>query len=97
MREQVEERLAFYEGGKVPRKNVDVMRQVLEEVKSDLKEQGVNVQVKAEEQVVKNENEKREAVDAPAAAEQGSAKKHKKEKKKDKKKEKKDKKKKEKK
>jgi nucleolar protein 56 len=28
LREQVEERLAFYEGGSVPRKNVDVMREV---------------------------------------------------------------------
>jgi nucleolar protein 56 len=35
MKEQVEERLAFYESGTVPRKNVDVMKEVLEEVEKD--------------------------------------------------------------
>jgi nucleolar protein 56 len=33
MREQVEERLAFYESGAAPRKNLDVMNQVSEELK----------------------------------------------------------------
>ena len=35
MREQVEERLTFYENGTVPRKNVDVMKEVLDEVAQD--------------------------------------------------------------
>jgi nucleolar protein 56 len=39
LKEQVEERLAFYEGGAVPRKNVDMMREVLDEVKLDLADQ----------------------------------------------------------
>ncbi|CAK4675299.1 hypothetical protein LEN26_005094 [Aphanomyces euteiches] len=34
MKEQVEERLAFYESGATPRKNVDVMAQVSEQLKS---------------------------------------------------------------
>jgi len=33
MREQVEERLAFYESGAAPRKNLDVMNQISEELK----------------------------------------------------------------
>lgn len=32
LREQVEERLSFYETGDVPRKNVDVMKEALKEV-----------------------------------------------------------------
>ncbi|KAG7402367.1 snoRNP complex protein nop56 [Phytophthora boehmeriae] len=35
MREQVEERLAFYESGAAPRKNADVMQEVSEELKKD--------------------------------------------------------------
>ncbi|KAF4324181.1 hypothetical protein BBO99_00000088 [Phytophthora kernoviae] len=35
MREQVEERLAFYESGAAPRKNADVMLEVSEELKKD--------------------------------------------------------------
>lgn len=32
LREQVEERLSFYETGEVPRKNVDVMKEAVKEV-----------------------------------------------------------------
>lgn len=32
LREQVEERLSFYETGDVPRKNVDVMKEAVKEV-----------------------------------------------------------------
>lgn len=32
LRDQVEERLAFYETGEAPRKNVDVMKEAVEEV-----------------------------------------------------------------
>lgn len=35
LREQVEERLSFYETGDVPRKNVDVMKDAVKEVSSD--------------------------------------------------------------
>lgn len=35
MKEQVEERLRFYEDGVAPKKNIDVMREVIEEVKKD--------------------------------------------------------------
>lgn len=35
LREQVEERLSFYETGDVPRKNVDVMKEALKEVSSE--------------------------------------------------------------
>lgn len=40
MREQVEERLAFYESGTAPRKNADVMQKVSEELKKDTKAAG---------------------------------------------------------
>lgn len=33
LREQVEERLSFYETGAVPRKNVDVMKEAVKEVR----------------------------------------------------------------
>merc|ERR1711991_1074858 len=55
LKEQVEERLAFYEGGAIPRKNVDVMREVLQEVNQDLSQAGV-----ATLPVEKNEHGKRE-------------------------------------
>ena len=32
LREQVEERLSFYESGELPRKNVDVMKEAVKEV-----------------------------------------------------------------
>ena len=35
LREQVEERLSFYETGDVPRKNVDVMKEAVKEVRSE--------------------------------------------------------------
>lgn len=34
LREQVEERLSFYETGAVPRKNVDVMQEAVKEVRN---------------------------------------------------------------
>lgn len=33
LRDQVEERLSFYETGEVPRKNVDVMKEAIKEVR----------------------------------------------------------------
>ena len=36
MREQVEERLKFYESGEAPRKNVDVMKEAISEVSASL-------------------------------------------------------------
>lgn len=35
LREQVEERLAFYETGEVPRKNLEVMKEAVEEVRAE--------------------------------------------------------------
>merc|ERR1719502_2105597 len=35
LKEQVEERLRFYDSGEAPRKNVDVMKEVLDELKSE--------------------------------------------------------------
>ena len=35
MKEQVEERLAFYESGMIPKKNTDVMKEAVEQVKSE--------------------------------------------------------------
>jgi len=40
LREQVEERLEFYEKGTVPRKNVDVMREAMQEVAQELHANG---------------------------------------------------------
>lgn len=93
LREQVEERLAYYEGGGVPRKNVDVMKEVIDEVKRDLSNQGVEIPV--------NESGKRAAKDDLAddddddssSSEKKAKKEKKKKEKKDKKKSKKDKKK----
>lgn len=34
LREQVEERLSFYETGSLPRKNVDVMKEAVQEVRN---------------------------------------------------------------
>jgi len=80
LKEQVEERLAFYEGGSVPRKNVDVMKEVIDEVNDDLKAQGIEIPVR-------NESRKRESVDNSEEEEEEkeSKKKSKKEKKKEKK------------
>ena len=40
MREQVEERLAFYDGGVAPRKNIDVMRECAKEIEASEKKKG---------------------------------------------------------
>lgn len=37
LRDQVEERLAFYETGETPRKNLDVMKEAVVEVRFQLK------------------------------------------------------------
>jgi nucleolar protein 56 len=84
LREQVEERLAFYEGGAVPRKNVDVMREVLAEVQQDV---GLPLPGEKRERAAGAETKE------DAATPSSSSKKHKKDKKDKKKKEKKDKKK----
>lgn len=36
LRDQVEERLSFYETGDVPRKNVDVMKEAVKEVRGNV-------------------------------------------------------------
>merc|ERR1712146_577771 len=35
LREQVEERLRFYDSGEAPRKNIDVMKEVMNELKAE--------------------------------------------------------------
>jgi len=57
MKEQVEERLKFYDSGVTPRKNVDVMKEVLEEVKRD----GLLKEAEEKEEKKKKKKSKRKA------------------------------------
>jgi len=57
MREQVEERLAFYSDGKAPRKNIDVMK----EVKKQLEEEEAGNPEAAEEKPKKKEKKEKRA------------------------------------
>jgi nucleolar protein 56 len=67
MKEQVEERLAFYESGTVPRKNVDVMKEVLEEVERD----GLlKAEADKKSQKKKDRKKKKEAAPEPEAMEE---------------------------
>lgn len=74
LKEQVEERLAFYEGGAAPRKNVDMMKEAMEEAKREVV--GLSGMVVKKEEAVKKE-------DAPQSdrKKDKKEKKHKKEKK----------------
>ncbi|XP_030046778.1 nucleolar protein 56 isoform X2 [Microcaecilia unicolor] len=65
LREQVEERLAFYETGEAPRKNIDVMKEALveaTEVAAEIKKK----LAKRERKKTKQEKRKREALAAAA-------------------------------
>mmetsp|Transcript_3058 Transcript_3058/g.5261 ORF Transcript_3058/g.5261 Transcript_3058/m.5261 type:complete len:500 (-) Transcript_3058:372-1871(-) len=89
MKEQVEERLRFYEEGVAPRKNLTVMQEAMAKVKSDLGDAGEDEETPAEEKKDKKKDKKkkkREAEEeaapvAAAAAEEPAKKKKKKEKK----------------
>jgi len=78
MREQVEERLEFYNTGAAPRKNIDVMKVVSDELKAAKK------QKESEEAGSKKKKKKRKASDVsaaePAVEEEGAKKKKKKKK-----------------
>nr|XP_033810218.1 nucleolar protein 56 isoform X1 [Geotrypetes seraphini] len=67
LREQVEERLAFYETGEAPRKNIDVMKEALveaTEVAAEIKRK----LAKKERKRMKQEKRKQEALAAAAAS-----------------------------
>ena len=90
LRDQVEERLKFYETGQAPRKNIDVMEEVAKELKAGMDSDDEEMpDVKKSAKKEKKEKKKRKASiskeDDEADVER-SAKKHKKEKKEKKKK-----------
>jgi len=64
MREQVEERLEFFDSGKVPRKNVDVMKEVMDLVAGSNGTTGEADGTKEEEKKKKKKKKKRKADDA---------------------------------
>jgi len=81
MKEQVEERLRFFDNGVAPKKNIDVMREVLEEVKKDglLKETKEKKKKKKDESKRKRQEEAAEEVTpVPEAVERTEKKKKKK-------------------
>ncbi|XP_047946607.1 nucleolar protein 56-like [Salvia hispanica] len=95
LREQVEERLDFYDKGVAPRKNIDVMKSVIDTVESkedepmtengDSKEESKSEKKKKKEKRKKQEDEDQEMPDANGGeVEDGTAKKKKKKKSKDK-------------
>lgn len=55
MKDQVEERLRFYENGAIPRKNADVMQEVMDEIKAD----GLYHQLQEEESTPKSKKDKK--------------------------------------
>ncbi|KAL1563044.1 snoRNP complex protein nop56 [Salvia divinorum] len=95
LREQVEERLDFYDKGVAPRKNIDVMKSVIDTVESkedepmvengDSNEEPKSEKKKKKEKRKKQEDEDQEMADANGGeVEDGTAKKKKKKKSKDK-------------
>ncbi|XP_042060519.1 nucleolar protein 56-like [Salvia splendens] len=94
LREQVEERLDFYDKGVAPRKNIDVMKSVIDTVESkedapmaengDSKDESKSEKKKKKEKRKKQEDEDQEMPDANGGeVEDGTAKKKKKKKSKD--------------
>jgi len=86
MKEQVEERLEFYESGKAPQKNLDAMHDAAEEVKLEVDNAPMDVEEteeKSEKKSKKKDKKKRKSVDVDM--EDAEPKKEKKEKKKKKK------------
>ncbi|MPC80874.1 Nucleolar protein 56 [Portunus trituberculatus] len=51
LREQVEDRLAFYETGNIPRKNAEVMKEALEEHNAKMKEEKKTKKRKLDESI----------------------------------------------
>ena len=83
MKEQVEERLRFYTDGTAPRKNLDVMHEVMEEVRKEMSEK------KTETTTTSSKKRKRSSDEAESDEGEKKKKKKKKDKKKKKKKKKK--------
>jgi nucleolar protein 56 len=81
MRDQVEERLAFYDSGAAPRKNIDVMREAAAEVAAAAGGGGDDAGEKKSKKDKKEKKRKASAVEEEAAAAPVEAKKAKKEKK----------------
>eukprot|EP00002_Diphylleia_rotans_P019314 TRINITY_DN373_c0_g1_i1.p1 TRINITY_DN373_c0_g1~~TRINITY_DN373_c0_g1_i1.p1 ORF type:complete len:549 (+),score=159.14 TRINITY_DN373_c0_g1_i1:67-1713(+) len=65
LKSQVEERLKFFDGGATPRKNIDVMKEVVKEVKDDL---GKAVEVNQTPKADKKNKKKRAAEEVEEAA-----------------------------
>ncbi|CAA7016270.1 unnamed protein product [Microthlaspi erraticum] len=76
LREQVEERLDFYDNGVAPRKNVDVMKEVIDNLEK--KDEGEVKAVEASEKKTKKEKRKTEEKDEEQEEEEKSKKKKKK-------------------
>lgn len=79
LREQVEERLKFYESGDIPRKNAEVMKEALEEHIAKMKEEKTSKKRKLDETVNGDEEmaeapkKKKKKKDKKAAAEESAA------------------------
>ncbi|KAF3606520.1 hypothetical protein DY000_02050783 [Brassica cretica] len=73
LREQVEERLEFYDKGVAPRKNVDVMKEVLESLEK--KDEGEAIAVEASEKNKKKDKRKTEEKDEGEDGEKSTKKK----------------------
>ncbi|WZY83708.1 hypothetical protein YC2023_030092 [Brassica napus] len=76
LREQVEERLEFYDKGVAPRKNVDVMKEVMENLEK--KDEGEEKAVEGSEKKKKKEKRKAEEKDEEVEEEEEKSKKKKK-------------------
>ena len=63
MKEQVEQRLNFYETGVPPQKNIDAMHEVAEELKEERKKEKVEKKVEEKEEVKEEKKEKKEKKD----------------------------------
>ena len=60
MKEQVEQRLNFYETGVPPQKNIDAMHEVAEELKEERKKEKVEKKVEEKEEVKEEKKEKKD-------------------------------------
>lgn len=54
LRQQVEDRLKFYETGDIPMKNIDVMKQAIEEMEKDSKPNDVSLTSSSKKKKKKN-------------------------------------------
>jgi len=91
LKEQVEQRLRFYDSGEAPKKNLDAMQEVIDEIKAesagsnkpkkkDKKDKVRKGDADAEEEAQPKKKKKKEGVDESAAADDKEKKKKKKDK-----------------